>query len=427
MTRFILLGAVAAVSALGYATFTLGSSRRRTAAKNAEQPMTVNLAGLATIQLAPSFHAIGPGTTGPGAKDGFDPASVEFHNNERQITFQFEQNQKRNMGGYTEDPVLLNVSLVNPALPTADALRIGGTTVGRFYPPVDDEPRKAAHFAAQEWLADVTKGDVLTRSAATNQGRGDNLVSDPPARWLVIHVDAARHVRVDMYVWQKMYSLEEARTLTRRVAESVQPAPRLPEFFAAVKTVEQRLADKHSRTVNNAIARLRPCGIEALKAGEIALKDTCAAWLSDDRRYLHVVRALAKLPLASATQKSGQVPQFNVVVLPKGKPAELIGPPDFQPAMFFWDSLKNSWTIDGFGEQMYSDEARESPLLGAISATLQDKSSVHVISMARYDLQFWAERVAIEAFLSESSRMEQALRGGAMISGVRAAPYLFVK
>lgn len=393
--------------------------------KSSEQTSSVNLAGLATVQLDAGFVPTGNGVINSKTVRGFDPASVEFHRNEQQITFRFEKDQKHTMGGYTEDPILLAITLLNPSTAADAATQVTGTTIARFYPPVDDVVRKASHFTAQEWLPELRNGSAITRAAKTNQGRGDNLVSGPPARWLVIHVDPARKVRVDLYAWQKKYSLEEARTLVRKVAESVQATPKLGELFTSVKTADERLSSKHMTDVANTIAKLKPCGINALKPGETVFSGECAAWMSDNQRYIHVARSLGRVPHPGVKRKTSEVPEFKVAPMPPGKPAALMGPPDFQVVTFFWDAPKNKWSIEELGSTMYEDEPRLSALVAAISERLKDHASVYVVSLARYDLQFHAQRVAVEAYLSESNRVAGQLRAGKLITGVTAVPDAF--
>jgi hypothetical protein len=390
-----------------------------------QQSSRANLSGVATVQLPRSFHAHGPRRSGQKTGQHFDPAELEFHRNERQITFRFEEKQRRNMGGYFLDPVLLNVTLLNPAFPVPDAASITYTTIDRFYPPVDNDlPRFAAHFAAQRWLPDVRLGAAVTRVAAANEGRGDNLVSGPPERWLVIHIDPVRHVRVDLYTWRKEYSLDEARALVRRVAESVEVTPRLREVFESVKTVDAREAAIHTRAVTDAVGRLRASGIASLNPGDIAWSPTCAAWLSSDRRYLHVARSLGRVPLAAATREPREPPAFRVNELPNRSPL-LVGPPDFQMLMFYWDPGPARWSLEGLGSRLYDDEPRESPLVTAIASRLTDRANVSLVSLARYDLKFWAERVAVDAFFVESDRSAAALRAGTLIPGVKAEPESF--
>lgn len=417
------VGALARPQRLAFAD----SSDTKMFFKKSEQVSPVNLADVATVQLATGFQPIGPGSISTKTTRGFNPASLEFYPNDQLITFRFEKDQKRNMGGYTEDPILMNVTLFNAALSDAETMRISGTTIAKFYPPVDDVPRKSAHFEAQRWLPDTRVGTAVTRVAETNQGRGDNLVSAPPARWLVIHVDPVRKVRVDLYAWQKKYSLDEARTLVQKTAESVQKTPKLAELFASVKTVDARVASKHMTAVASTITKLKPCGITTLKPNETVFSGECGAWMSESQRYIHVARSIGRVPRPAATRKGSNVPDFNVVPMPPGKPAELIGEPDFQLVMFYWDAAKNKWSIEELNSTMYDEEPRLSPLVTAIGSRLVDHASVYVVSLARYDLQFHADRTAVAEFLSESQRVATALRAGKVISGVLATPYTFAR
>ena len=406
------------LSAVTASVFGLGHSEQ-------QQPSRVNLAGVATVQLASSFNAVPRGRTGARSARDFDPASLEFHRNERQATFRFGQDQRRDITGAFRDPVLLDITLFNRALPAPNAATITNTTIGRFYPPIDsDSPRLAAHFTAQRWLPNVTHGTAVTHSAATNEGRGDNLVSGPPERWLVIHVDPVRRVRVDLYAWRKNYSLDEARALVRRVAESVEVTPKLRELFESVKTVDDRVTAKHARAVSDAVGRLRACGITSLEPGYMAWSGACAAWLSNDRRYLHVARAMGKVPLAAATREPRQPPAFRVRELPGRSPA-LIGPPDFQLLMLYWDADASRWSLEEPGRRLYDDEPKESPLVAAIAERLTERANAYLVGLARYDLQFHAERVAVDAFLFEADRVAAALRAGTLIPGVNAAPDAF--
>jgi len=390
-----------------------------------QKPTRANLAGVATVELPRSFHAHGYKRTGQKTGPNFESAELEGHRDERQVTFRFEEKQRRNMGAYFVNPVLLDITLYNPALPAPDPASIPYTTIDEFYPPVDnDRPRLAGHFAAQRWLPDVRLGAAITRVAATGEGLGDELVSGPPKRWLVIHIDPVRRVRVDMYTWRKEYSLEEATALVRRVAESVEVTPRLREVLEAAKTVDDREAAKHARVVSDAVGRLQACGIASANPGEMAWSPTCGAWLSSDRRYLHVARTLGRVPLAAATREPREPPAFRVNKLP-GRSPLLVGPGDFQMLMLYWDAGPGRWSVEGLESRLYDDAPREDPLVAAIAARLTERASVSLISLARYDLKFWGDRVAIDAFFAESDRTAAALRAGTLIPGVKAEPDSF--
>ena len=111
-----------------------------------------DLAGLASIELPADFRPVGRGQDGPRLGH-FDPATLDQHRNDYQITFRLEQGQRTLPDGRLANPVLLHVTLFNPGRPKPDATKIGFTTIAPFYPPaVNDRPRLDAHFAAQHWL-----------------------------------------------------------------------------------------------------------------------------------------------------------------------------------------------------------------------------------------------------------------------------------
>ncbi|MEO6525492.1 MAG: hypothetical protein ABIP93_02595 [Gemmatimonadaceae bacterium] len=406
---------------VGFATLTAASTWRRTlVTKRVEQPERVGLAGLASIELPPSFKPVGRGRD--GSRSGKLDENLDRHRDDYQITFRFEQAQHHGLGGHLADPVLLHVTLFNPNAPRPDASKITFTTIPRFYPPVDDDrPRLDAHFAAQRWLPDVRTGDAVTRAAATGEGRGDDLVSGPPERWLVIHVDETRRIRIDLYTWRKMYSVDEARALVKHIAESVAVTPKLSELFEGVKGIEARESERFDRSVTSALATLSRCGVRSMGPAMVSLSDRCASWLSDDRRFLRVARPVGRIPLAAATGRWQDAPEFKIVV-PAGRSPKLQGPVDFRLAMIFWDDKRKGWAVGGFGEHLHEDDDPESPLIAAITRGLRDHASVHLFALASHDLQYLPDRVALDEFFAEADRVATALRDGKVVAGVTVAP-----
>jgi len=384
----------------------------------------VDLAGLATIQLPSGFAPVGRGQVGPRTGN-FDSATLGQHRNDYQITFRLEQAQRTLPGGRLANPVLLHVTLFNPAKPKPDATRIGFTTIPQFYPPAgNDRPRLDAHFAAQRWLDDIGDGDAVTRSAATNEGLGDSAASRPPERWLVIHVDPTRRIRVDLYALRTMYSLDDARALVRRVAESLQTTPKLAELFGGVNDPEARDEERFESTVRSALAALDGCGIRSMGPGMIAWSDRCASWLSEDRRFLRVARAVGRIP-SSAAAKGAQGEPALTVAIPPGRSPKLAGASDFRLAQLFWHDAAKGWVIAGLGEKLHADDAPDSPLITSITPHLHDRRNVYVIALASYDLERAPDHVTIAEFLTESDRFATALREGTAVPGVRATPFVF--
>jgi hypothetical protein len=228
---------------------------------------------------------------------------------------------------------------------------------------------------------------------------------------------------VDLYAWRTRYSVEEAQALVRRVAESVEVTPKLAEMFAGVNDVDAREEAKFEQTVTDALAALNRCGIQSIGPEMVAWSDRCAAWLSADRRFLRVARAVGQVPL-SAAMRPREAPQFRVE-LPRGRDVKLIGQADFRMVMFSWDAATNRWSLRGFGEPMFDDDEGDNPFLSVVSTWLGNRASAHLLALANYDLRFGAERVAIDAFLAEADRVAAALRAGNVIPGVAAAPDSF--
>ena len=384
----------------------------------------VDLAGLATIELPAGFRPVGRGQDGPRAGH-FDPATLDRHRNDYQITFRLEQGQRTPPGGKLANPVLLQVTLFNPAKPKPDATRISFTTIPQFYPPAaNDRPRLDAHFTAQRWLDDVLTGDAVTRVAATNEGQGDSASNRPPERWLVIHVDPTRRIRVDLYALRTMYSLDAARTLVRRVAESLQATPKLAELFGGVNAAEVRDDARFESTVRWALAALDQCGIRSMGPGMVAWSDRCASWLSEDRRFLRVARAIGRIP-SSAIAKGAQGEPALTVAMPPGRSAKLAGPSDFRIAQLFWRDAAKGWAIAGFGDKLHSDDTPDAPLITSITPRLRDHGGVYLVAFASYDLERAPGRVPIAEFLAEADRIATALREGTVVPAVRATPFAF--
>jgi hypothetical protein len=195
-------------------------------------------------------------------------------------------------------------------------------------------------------------------------------------------------------------------------------------MFDAVHGADAREEAKFEQTVNDALAALSRCGVRSIGPGMTAFSERCAAWLSDDRRFLRIARAMGRIPLASAKGSWQDAPEF-AVVMPGGRSAKLIGPPDFRMAQLFWDEPRRRWSIGRFGDHLFEDDDLDADLIKAIVLQLRDRSSVHLFALASYDLKFWPERAAIAEFLAEADRVASALREGKVVAGVRAVAFGF--
>ena len=73
----------------------------------------------------------------------------------------------------------------------------------------------------------------------------------------------------------------------------------------------------------------------------------------------------------------------------------------------------------------HADDAPEASLISAIVPHLRDRTSVHLLALASYDLRLAPDRIALAEFIAESDRVAAALREGRVVSGVRATRFGF--
>ena len=402
----LLLGALLLATVAVVAACTVVSPwRRELHDKRLDEARPVDLDGLGSVRLAPTFHAAGIVRGDPSAIVRADAGRV---------TFRYEQGQHHVLGGHLANPVLLDVTLLAaPAAPTAAptaAPRVDGTTVDAFYAPIDDDqPRRAAHFAAQRWLPEQADGSAVTRVAATNEGRGDALLSGGTPRWLAIHVDPARRARVDLYAWRSAYSADEARALVRQVAASVTTTPALDARLAAIAAEDRRRAERGRAGPAAAEAILRRCGVSRLAAGEATVGATCVAHLSADRLRLRVAVLLGRVPLAASRGTPGQVAQFAVAP----------DAPDHGVSLMWWHGTR--WAVEGL-QYSLSGESLRHPVLDAVAARLDDRASVHLLRTFDVDFEHHPDGIAeLAPFLAETERQVAALAGGTLLPGLRGA------
>jgi hypothetical protein len=306
--------------------------------------------------------------------------------------------------------VLLDVTLL--AAPDAGRAvpRIDGTTIGTFYPPVDDPSRRSAHFAAQRWLPDTRDADgAITRVAATNEGRGDDVSSGPPERWLAIHLDPARRVRVDLYAWRSAYSADEARALVRQIAATATTTPALDARLAAIAAEDRTRAARGRTGPADAAAILRRCGVPRLAAGDAVVGTSCVAHLSADGLRLRVAALVGRVPLAASRGTPGQVARFDVAP----------GAPELGVSLMWWDGSR--WAVEGLQHTLSGENLRH-PVLDAVAARLADRGAVHLLRTFGVDFEHAPEGVAdLEPFLAETERQVSALTAGTLLPGVRGA------
>jgi hypothetical protein len=388
-----LLIATLAVATVVTACTMMTPWRRELRDKRLDEARLVELGGLGLVRLAPTFRARGVVRADAGG-----------------VVFRYEQGQHHVLGGHLGNPVLLDVTLL--AAPDAGRAvpRIDGTTIGTFYPPVDDPSRRSAHFAAQRWLPDTRDADgAITRVAATNEGRGDDVSSGPPERWLAIHLDPARRVRVDLYAWRSAYSADEARALVRQIAATATTTPALDARLAAIAAEDRTRAARGRTGPADAAAILRRCGVPRLAAGDAVVGTSCVAHLSADGLRLRVAALVGRVPLAASRGTPGQVARFDVAP----------GAPELGVSLMWWDGSR--WAVEGLQHTLSGENLRH-PVLDAVAARLADRGAVHLLRTFGVDFEHAPEGVAdLEPFLAETERQVSALTAGTLLPGVRGA------
>lgn len=184
----------------------------------------LELDGLARVAVPPTFRLEGLVNSGRLAYFNGDTVPPAHHFDDRKATWRFVQAQHNDIGGHPTFPAILDVTVLGSAVPAAELLPVTATTVGRFYSNMESTPP----FSDLEWTRIETKDGAETRALAHR----DVYTAGEPGRWLVIHVDPRRRVRVDLYVWKSAYRLNEAWRLAQSVAAGLEALPALDTHLA---------------------------------------------------------------------------------------------------------------------------------------------------------------------------------------------------
>jgi hypothetical protein len=279
-------------------------------------------------------------------------------------------------------------------------------------------------FQQLQWQTDGQNGNGVTRASAV----ADASAPRTP-RWLVIHTDAGRRVRVDLYAWQKTYSLDEARQLVRSVAASVTTLPALHRYFEGIVVVDKRVQALRRAMLDAAAGQLKRLGIAALEPGEVAIGSGCAASLSGSGRALCVGRYIGSVPVAAAASDARGRPTFTFVHrAPEFQGQGVVdGRPDLQLRMFYWDVPANMWKVAGlqgvlFEPVAFGRDTGSPAIIEALEARGQQaRAEVHVWHFASYDLEARPQEVDVAKFLARAQRYRRALATGRIIANVKAA------
>ena len=376
--------------------------------KKLDERATVTLSGVATAQLPPTFKLEGIVNSGERTWFGGELTPLEYHLDERRLTFRFVQGQHHVAGGYRAYPVILDVTLVNPSAAAQDVEQVSATTIDRFYSP-DDKTT----LASASWLPEEREGSQVTHTA-----EAIDPYDKKHARWLLIHTDTARRVRADLFAWRDAYTIAEARELVRNVTASVSISPALERHFAEIKTFDKRMELRRD-SMTAAIARdLSACKLPPLAPGTTVGSDDCVALLSANRRMLHVARYLGAVPL---TPGNSVEPQLPLAFGPNDYRGfgTIDGRPNLEIFVLWWDQGRSAWRTSKLQGLAGSDDLAD-VLEPHVASRLSAREHAHLFRYAEIDLVFHPNRISMKDFLGEAARLEADLAGGKVVAGVNA-------
>lgn|GEM_PF-2222470 len=380
--------------------------------------VSVDLQGVGRASLPPAFKFDGIVSSGPNRCPGPRTTTLANHLDDQQLSLRFTQGQFVRANGQPASPVVLAITLFAPSVRTELIAHVDETPIWEFESPSDTR-----RFQNLNWHATPGAGGTATHVAAVPDASDART-----ARWLVIHTDAARRVRVDLYVWQRAYTAEEAGRLVRSVAASVSTTPALQQHFANASTFDQRAQARRREALAKAANQLAPAGIHALQPGEVELGRSTIAGLSGSGRFLAVGRYLGSVPIPPGARDARGRPIYTFRHTHADFQGHGIidGHPDLQLRLFYWDVAAREWRVAGLQGALFEPFAAGRDLTSpAIVETLQARGAGahdhgHIWDFAFYDVELRPEEADIGAFLARADAYANALAAGRIIQSVKA-------
>ena len=426
MTRMGLIAMALAGGAalLGAVSCSWGRGPRELRDRRLKERVDVPLDGVASVRMPPTFEHAGIVNSGKRTWFGGETTNLEYHLDEGRITWRFEQGQFNRVGGHQANPVLLDLTLYPASASAADIARVDSTTIDIFYSPSGDRRFEDVQWLAPSGAAASDATAPVTRIAALE---GPMAPDDEP-RWLAIHTDPARRVRVDFLAWRKAYTREEIERLLPDIAASAAPTSALQAHFDAIPTFDERMKARHAAKLAELESQIAAgCDVKALVPGRSVFGKDCVVWLGESRRDLGVGRFLGRVPRSVA-----RADQFGKLDFPLGTLEGLPAPsgggsvdarPNLDIRIFHWADGK--W-VPAELQAMSSGDApeRETPDWAIVQslerAPASARESVWLWSMQYYDVEFHPDKIDIPAFFARAAAYERALAEGRIVTGVQA-------
>jgi hypothetical protein len=398
------LSLLAVLAVLG--SFALWGSRLAASAKAAR----IDLLGLASVELPGRFQLVGMVDAGEAPSDytlktTVAPASARDRS---AATFRLEQDQSHDWGGYLRDPVLLTITLYNPALPAPDADTVRPVRVHRYYSPIKEQNIAAD---SPRWRSE-REGSLRWRWLEMRDS-GD-------ARWVVVLTDPARRLRLDLFAWKKKYSLDEARALLRAGAASLQPTAALARHFEQTANVEQRVAAMTEQRLAEYERLLAGLGLPRLRADEPVLGDSVAALLERASGTLSVARLIGNVPLSAGTPRGLlRRPEIALTLKPNQHigSGTINGLPNLKIVMLYWDAHAGRWRASELQARTADEDEPLQPLLQAVATRLTDHTRAHLLRMISVRLSpEWSDPARLPKFVSDTQVYQSDLAAGRIVA-----------
>lgn len=384
--------------------------------KKLDQRVTMDLAGLATVQVPPTFRLLGLTDTGPGASYR-DRVRPERHRDTNAAMFQLAQGNLNSIGGHEREPVLLNVTLFNPV--AANEKLATGFRVHRYYSPTGstiptDSPRwqtESSNGLTWRWL------DMV-----------DHFDSGEMRRWAIMVADPARHVRLDFFAWQKEYTLETGKKLLGEILGSIRTTPTLAEHFALAGNYEARMEqvlDRRLRSVDDALA---PLGLGPQKPGVTQYVTRGAAWLDTDRKAIWWARCLGKVRLPDGVVREGFGRPVLPLVLKAGQYSSgstIGGLPSVDIQMLYWDESAGRWRLSDLQRRTADEHQDLHPFIQGVADRLPDRASAYLFRFAHfYQPPALDDASSLPDLMADADRFAAELAAGRILRDAVSPPDL---
>jgi len=370
----------------------------------------IDLSGLASIELPAGFQLVGMVDAGDPPNDYTLKAKVapQFARDRSAATFRLEQDQSHDWGGYLRDPVLLTITLYNPALPAPDADTVRPVRVHRYHTPVKDQIIAAD---SPRWRSE---------READLRWRWLEMADSGQSRWVVVLTDPARHLRLDLFAWKKKYGLDEARALLRGAAASLQTTAALAQHFERVAGVEQRVGALTAQRLAEHERTLADLGLPRLRADEPVVGATVAALLERATGTLTVAHMIGSVPLTAGTPRGRRGrPEIALALEPDQYVAAgtIGGLPNLRIAMLYWDDSAGRWRASELQRQTADEGDALPPLLQAVAARLTDPARAHLLRVTSLRLSpEWGDPAQLAKFLRETQVYQTDLAAGRIVA-----------